>query len=966
MAATPASLATTWTGPQGLAAVAMMATTSASRSGPVMPCSIAAGILPGSMTTEPTTQAQPRTTIAPQTIEMVLPIEGMTCASCVNRIERFLRQTDGVVEASVNLATERATVRVDPAVAGRVELVGAVEAAGYDVRPERAGEQQTAVDLAAEVDADAQAKDRELADLRLRAIVSLAIAFGIMALMFWPNRPFGMEEVNKLVLLPATFVQFWAGGRFLRAAWKAGRHGDATMDTLVAIGTMAAWGYSTVVTLWPMVLMEAGREPETYFDSSTIIVGLILLGRWMEARAKRQTAGAIRALVGLQAKTARVVRGGDEVDVPIEQVQAGDLVRVRPGEKVPVDGIVTEGASSVDQSMLTGESMPVEKGPGDEVIGATLNGRGSFVFRATRVGRETVLAQIVRMVEQAQGSKAPIQALADRISAIFVPIVLLLAALTFLVWLVLGPEPSFTLGLISAITVLIIACPCAMGLATPTAIMVGTGRAAQAGILIRGGDALERAGRVDAVVFDKTGTLTLGRPAVTSVTPAEGMTAAQLLDLAASAERGSEHPLAAAIVARAREDELGFLPATDFEALTGLGAVAVVDGRPVVVGNRRLMEARGIELGALGAEADRAASEGRTPVFVGVDGRAAGLVVIADPVKPEAVEAVRELAARGTDAWLVTGDGRATAESVAKAVGIAADHVLAEVLPGDKADRVRGLQAAGPGRGHGRRRHQRRAGARPGRPGRRHRDGHRRGHRGLGRDARRRRPAAGDLGHHALAANDAGHPREPRLGLRLQPRAHPGRHGRPLPVHRSDPQPRAGRRGDGHLVGQRRPQLAAPAPGGRPRRLTSTFWAAVGPHPRPVLHGVTQRAEEGRPGPVPASSRSPGEWIDRGTALSTRSYVRSVMGCKAAARCPVGAARRRAPKSGTLCAVSIDAFESILRRLLGPRVAGRALPILDPEPWLGTADGDEAALGGRATGRRSAPMGCLPGPPRRR
>ena len=408
------------------------------------------------------------------------------------------------------------------------------------------------------MDAEAQAKDRELTDLRLRAVVSLAIAVGIMAIMFWPNRPFGMETANRLVLLPATFVLFWAGGRFLRAAWKAARHGDVTMDTLVAIGTTAAWGYSTVITLWPQVVMEAGRPPETYFDSSTIIVGLILLGRWMEARAKRQTAGAIRALVGLQARTARVVVGDLETDVPIEQVVPGDLVRVRPGEKVPVDGIVTDGAASLDQSMLTGESMPVAKGPGDEVIGATIDRSGTIVLRATRVGRDTVLAQIVRMVEQAQGSKAPIQGLADRISAVFVPIVLVLAAVTFVAWLVLGPEPSFTLGLIAAITVLIIACPCAMGLATPTAIMVGTGRAAQAGILIRGGDALERAGHVTAVVFDKTGTLTVGRPAVTDLVPADGVTAAELLDLAASVERGSEHPLAAAIVARAHQDELGF------------------------------------------------------------------------------------------------------------------------------------------------------------------------------------------------------------------------------------------------------------------------------------------------------------------------------------------------------------------------------------------------------------------------
>ncbi len=619
----------------------------------------------------------------------------MTCASCVNRIERFLKKTDGVVDANVNLATERATVRVDPSVAGRAELVGAVEAAGYDVRPEPAGGQATAVELAAEVDAEAGAKDRELADLRLRALVSLVIAVGIMAIMFWPNRPFGMETANRLVLLPATFVQFWAGGRILRAAWRAGRHGDATMDTLVAIGTLAAWGYSTVITLWPQVLMEAGREPETYFDSSTIIVGLVLLGRWLEARAKRQTAGAIRSLVGLQARTARVIRGDEELDLPIEQVQVGDLIRVRPGEKVPVDGIVTEGASSLDQSMLTGESMPVDKGSGDEVIGATINRSGSFVFRATRVGRETVLAQIVHMVEQAQGSKAPIQAIADRISAVFVPIVLLLAAATFLLWLVLGPEPSFTLGLIAAITVLIIACPCAMGLATPTAIMVGTGRAAQAGILIRGGEALERAGRVHVVVFDKTGTLTVGRPVVTALVPAVATGEAELLDLAASVERGSEHPLAAAIVARARQDELGFRPTSDFEALTGLGAVATVEGRLVVCGNRRLMEARGIDVEALAADADRAAADGGTPIFVAVDGRAAGVIVIADRIKPEAAAAIRDLAARGIEAWLVTGDGRATAESVARAVGIAPDHVLAEVLPGDKAERIRALQADG-------------------------------------------------------------------------------------------------------------------------------------------------------------------------------------------------------------------------------------------------------------------------------
>jgi Cu+-exporting ATPase len=626
---------------------------------------------------------------------MVLPIEGMTCASCVNRIERFLTRADGVVSASVNLATERATVRVDPNVAGRAELTAAVQAAGYEVRqPPAPATDWVATGLAAELDADAVAKDAELADLRRRAIVSLVIAAGIMALMFWPARPMGMEATNLLVLVPATFVQFWAGGRILRAAWKAARHGDATMDTLVTIGTLAAWAYSTVITIWPSIVMAAGLEPETYFDSSTLIVGLVLLGRWLEARAKRQTAGAIRALIRLQPRTARVVRGRDEVDVPVEQVEVGDLVRVRPGEPMPVDGIVTEGTSGVDQSMLTGEAMPVERTVGDEVIGGTRNGRGTVVVRATRIGSETVLASIVRMVEDAQGSKAPIEALADRISAVFVPVVLVLAAVTFGVWLVIGPAPSFTLGLVAAITVLIIACPCAMGLATPTAVMVGTGRAAQAGILIRGGDVLERAGQVDVVAFDKTGTLTAGRPAVTRVAPAEGVDEATLLELAAAAERGSEHPLAGAIIARAREDELGFSVATDFEALPGQGIRAVVGAHAVTVGNRGLIGAT-VAAGDLEVVATDAAAAGQTAVFVAADGRLLGLLLIADPVKPEAAPAVRDLAAGGTEVWLITGDSSGTAAGVARALGIPPDRVLAEVLPGEKADRVRALQASG-------------------------------------------------------------------------------------------------------------------------------------------------------------------------------------------------------------------------------------------------------------------------------
>ncbi|HET7676823.1 MAG TPA: heavy metal translocating P-type ATPase [Candidatus Limnocylindrales bacterium] len=627
----------------------------------------------------------------PGALELVLPIEGMTCASCVNRIERYLKKTDGVLEASVNLATEQATVRVDPAVAGRAELVRAVEAAGYDVRPEPAAA-ATVEDAA---DAEEAERARERRELGIQSLVSLAVSAVIMALMFWPVLPLPMEERNKLVLWPATFIQFWAGRRFYERAFRAARHRDATMDTLVVLGTSAAWAYSVVVTMWPQLVHAAGIHAETYFDSATIIIGLILAGRWLEARAKGQTVGAVKALIGLQARTARVVRGESEVDVPIEDVRAGDLVRVRPGEKVPVDGVLVSGASAVDESMLTGEPLPTTKEPGDEVIGATLNTSGTFVFRATRVGSETVLATIVEMVRAAQGSKAPIQRLADRVSSVFVPVVMLVAALTFGGWLLLGPEPGVTRGLVAAIAVLIIACPCAMGLATPTAIMVGTGQGAQAGILIRGGEALEGAGRVDTVVLDKTGTLTLGRPVVAEIVPAAGFSGDEVLDLAASLEKGSEHPLGTAIVARAGESSLGAQPVDGFAAAAGLGVEGQVGGRVVLVGNARLLAERGVDAEPLRPALEAAAASGRTPVLVAVDGRLAGVIVVADPVKAEAAEAVRALSARGLEVWLLTGDHRATAESVARQVGIAPERVMAEVLPGDKAEQVRALQGRG-------------------------------------------------------------------------------------------------------------------------------------------------------------------------------------------------------------------------------------------------------------------------------
>jgi P-type Cu+ transporter len=628
-------------------------------------------------------------------VEIDLPIAGMTCASCVNRIERFLRKSEGVEAASVNLATEVATIRYLPGVTGRAELGRTIEAAGYQLKPPPSDEETAARRT---LRAAAEAEDRERAAaanrLLLEAVVSIAVAVGIMILTFWPQTAVPMETINWIVLVPATFIQAWAGRRFYAAAWRAGRHGGATMDTLVAVGTTAAWAYSVAVTVDPSWVHQAGLHPETYFDSSTIILGLVLLGRWLEARAKTQAGSAIRRLIGMQATTARLVLTDGDRIVALEDVAPGDLLRVRPGDRVPVDGVLTEGGSTIDESMLTGEAIPVRKEPGDEAYGATLNGNGSFVLRATRVGSETALARIVALVSRAQGSKAPIQRLADRISEAFVPAVLAIAALTFLAWFAFGSEPRLTLALTAFIGVVIVACPCAMGLATPTAVMVGTGRGAEAGILFRGGEALERAHRVDTVIFDKTGTLTFGRPVADSPEALGSLPAAEVLDLAASVERGSEHPLGAAIVVRANRDELGFLPVTGFIAHAGHGVAGIVDGRQVLVGSTRLLRDHGIEPVAAD-RADALAAAGRTPVWVAIDGAVAGLMGVADPIKPEAPDAVTELHRAGADVWLVTGDHPAAAAFVARRVGIPDERVRSGVLPEDKAAVVAALQAEG-------------------------------------------------------------------------------------------------------------------------------------------------------------------------------------------------------------------------------------------------------------------------------
>jgi Cu+-exporting ATPase len=624
--------------------------------------------------------------------ELTLPVVGMTCASCVNRIERFLNRADGVAEASVNLATERATVRFDPAVIDRTGIVATIEAAGYEVGREAAAEAS-----AAEAESAADLERRAEAGTLLRqAVASLAIGAVMMAVMFWPGgAPWPMADINRWFLVPATIVQFVFGRRFLVAALKGARHGEANMNTLVAMGTMAAYGYSVFVTLLPDVVMRAGLGMETYFDSAAVIIGLILFGRWLEARAKGHAAGAVKALMRLQPATARVLREGGEREVPIDQVVVGELVRVRPGDRVPVDGVLIEGASAIDESMVTGESLPVEKTVGDRVIGATMNASGSFVMRAERVGRDTTLSQIVTLVEQAQGSKAPIQRLADRVTGWFVPAVIVIATLTFIGWMLLGPEPRLPLALTSAIAVLIIACPCAMGLATPTAIMVGTGKGAENGILIRDGAALEHAHRVTAVVLDKTGTITRGQPAVTLVRPVSGTTEAELMRIVAAAERGSEHPLAEAIVRHADGLGLEALPVTAFEAVAGHGVRATVGGSQVLVGTEAHLEAAGVEVSGLSLLASEIAARGASPVLVARDGALLGLIGLSDTVKPESAAAVKRLRQAGLAVWMITGDRRATAQKIGAEVGIGPDRILADVLPAEKAAKVAELQASG-------------------------------------------------------------------------------------------------------------------------------------------------------------------------------------------------------------------------------------------------------------------------------
>jgi Cu+-exporting ATPase len=712
-----------------------------------------------------------------ETKQLTLPITGMTCANCVATVERNLKKLDGVEAAVVNLSSERATVEFNPSLLGLDDIIARVERAGYgvatgeadlvikrladdndarrlekslaklegvleaqvsltterarvkyvptvvsqaEIRQAVARSGFEAVEMGGEAE-DAEAKAREHEINEQRRLLILGLIFTVPLFLFSMGRDFGLlgmwahaSWAHYAMWAVATPVQFYVGWQYYLGGYKALRNGSANMDVLIAMGSSVAYFYSIAVML--------GLIPgHVYFETAAVIITLIRVGKFLEARAKGRTSEAIKKLMGLRARTARLVRDGQELEVPVDDVRVGDVVLVRPGEKIPVDGVVVDGRSAVDESMLTGESLPVEKGPGDPVIGATLNKLGLLKFEATKVGRETALAQIVRLVEEAQGSKAPIQKLADQVSAVFVPVVILIAALTFAAWYFLVPaifphyqftDSQFTTALINMVAVLVIACPCAMGLATPTAVMVGTGKGAEMGVLFRSSEALERAGKVSIVVLDKTGTVTKGQPAVTdvvisdqlwlrnrqplSVTSETGegslITDDWLLRLAASVEKGSEHPLGEAIWAEATTRGLSLAEPGGFKAEAGNGVEAEVEGHAVVVGNLRMMNARHYPLNGLEKEVERLQSEAKTAMLVAVDGAVRGVIAVADTLKDGSKEAIAELHRMGLKVAMLTGDNRKTAEAIAKQVGV--DTVLAEVLPEGKSEEVKKLQAS--------------------------------------------------------------------------------------------------------------------------------------------------------------------------------------------------------------------------------------------------------------------------------
>lgn len=621
--------------------------------------------------------------------KVVLPIQGMTCASCVKKVEKALSSVKGVVQAGVNFATERASVEYIPEEVSIRDLKKAIEEAGYQVLEVKEE------DI---VEKERLAREAELSRLKLKFILGAILLAPILLLMYgasllekWTGLSHEMNFFIQFLL--ATPVQFWAGWQFYIGFWKATKHKTSDMNTLIAVGTSAAYLYSLVVTFVPHRIMVKGLMMMVYFDTSAAIIVLILLGRFLEARAKGKTSEAIKKLIGLQPKTARIIRDGNEIDIPVEEVSTGDIVVVRPGEKIPVDGIIKGGYSSVDESMVTGESLPVEKKSGDSVIGATINKTGTFKFEATKVGKDTVLAQIVRLVQEAQGSKPPIARMVDVIASYFVPVVISIAIITFIVWYFFGPHPALTYAFLNFVAVLIIACPCALGLATPTSIMVGTGKGAENGILIRGAEALETAHQLNTIVLDKTGTLTKGEPSVTDIIESEKFSKKEILTLAASAEKGSEHPLGESIVKKAKEENLSLLDSKNFQAFAGLGIEATIDSKRILLGNLRLMEEKKVGLNGLLNKAEQLSNEGKTPMFLAIEGKAAGIIAVADTLKENSKEAVEAFHKMRLEVVMLTGDNQRTAKAIANQIGV--DRVLAEVLPEMKAEEVRRLQSEG-------------------------------------------------------------------------------------------------------------------------------------------------------------------------------------------------------------------------------------------------------------------------------
>ncbi len=656
--------------------------------------------------------------------KVTIPVKGMTCAACQARVQRALQAKPGVLDASVNLMLKSAVVTYDPTATSPMVLVEAIRETGYGA--ELAAQDQTAFD---EQEAQDRAQEEEYRELRHKALVSGSIGVLAMTLSMPlmgaaeadvhgpvadPFMRWAMESMTPAIragapwlytftpgvlsyaLLALTLlVMGWAGRHFYVRAWSAFRHHSADMNTLIAVGTGAAFLYSVLATVVPEFFLSRGVLPDLYYEAVIMIIALILTGNALEARAKRQTSAALRRLMELQPNTARVVRAGAEVDIPVNEVQGDEIVVVRPGERIPVDGAIISGTSAVDESMVTGESLPVEKQPGDRLIGGTINRTGAFQYRATTLGADSVLAHIVKLMREAQGSRAPIQKLADQVSGIFVPIVLSLAIATFVIWFVTAGQAPAVRAFAAAVAVLIIACPCAMGLAVPTAVMVATGKGAEGGILIKGGEALQRAGQINTVVLDKTGTITEGRPTVTDVVPVLGTEWSEkdLVRLVASIETSSEHPLAEAIVRYANEQSLPLATADSFQSVTGRGATGVVDGAALAVGNEALMADYAVDLIATKEEAERLAGEGKTPMYIAINGKLAGVIAVADPIKSTSREAIQKLNRMGLTVVMLTGDHQRTAEAIARQAGI--DRVVAGVLPEGKVAEVRRRQQAG-------------------------------------------------------------------------------------------------------------------------------------------------------------------------------------------------------------------------------------------------------------------------------